>query len=213
MTRVDTAPRWLAVFDLDGTLTWRDTLVLFLLSFLRRHPWRVFGLWRLPFALLSFVARGRDRGALKSRVGYRLRRPGGVGAGCAATIVRLRTKTGSMHVNLVPEGRLFHLAAGFACRENAAEPGDNEIEHGGQRRPGSALGTQTPRHSRLGAAPVHGRGLRLVGEECSGCQGVGSGNQKHRGMVEISSGAASISKRRTTDVEETCCPARAVISV
>ena len=25
---VDAAPRWLAVFDLDGTLTWRDTLVL-----------------------------------------------------------------------------------------------------------------------------------------------------------------------------------------
>jgi phosphatidylglycerophosphatase C len=68
MTRVDAAPRWLAVFDLDGTLTWRDTLVLFLLSFLRRHPWRVFGLWRLPFALLSYVAGGRDRGALKSRV-------------------------------------------------------------------------------------------------------------------------------------------------
>jgi phosphatidylglycerophosphatase C len=65
---VNPAPRWLAVFDLDGTLTWRDTLVLFLLSFLRRHPWRVFGLWRLPFALLSFVARGRDRGALKSLV-------------------------------------------------------------------------------------------------------------------------------------------------
>jgi phosphatidylglycerophosphatase C len=65
---VNAAPRWLAVFDLDGTLTWRDTLVLFLLSFVRRHPWRVFGLWRLPFALLSFAARGRDRGALKSRV-------------------------------------------------------------------------------------------------------------------------------------------------
>jgi phosphatidylglycerophosphatase C len=65
---VNPAPRWLAVFDLDGTLTWRDTLVLFLLSFLRRYPWRVFGLWRLPFALLSFVARGRDRGALKSLV-------------------------------------------------------------------------------------------------------------------------------------------------
>ncbi|MHB8474682.1 MAG: HAD family hydrolase [Steroidobacteraceae bacterium] len=68
MTRVNAAPRWLAVFDLDGTLTWRDTLVLFLLSFLRRHPWRVFGLWRLPIALLCFAARGRDRGALKSRV-------------------------------------------------------------------------------------------------------------------------------------------------
>jgi phosphatidylglycerophosphatase C len=60
--------RWVAVFDLDGTLTWRDTLVWFLLNYLRRHPWRVVRLWRLPFALLSFVALGRDRGALKSRV-------------------------------------------------------------------------------------------------------------------------------------------------
>lgn len=68
MPMVNTATRWLAVFDLDGTLTWRDTLMLFLLSFVRRHPWRIFGLWRLPFAFLTFVARGRDRGALKSQV-------------------------------------------------------------------------------------------------------------------------------------------------
>jgi phosphatidylglycerophosphatase C len=60
--------RWVAVFDLDGTLTWHDTLFLFLVSFLRRHPWRVLGLWRLPFALGSFLARNRDRGLLKSRV-------------------------------------------------------------------------------------------------------------------------------------------------
>jgi len=60
--------RSVAVFDLDGTLTWRDTLLPFLLSFLRRHPRRVMRLWRMPFALLSFVAQGRDRGALKSRV-------------------------------------------------------------------------------------------------------------------------------------------------
>ena len=59
--------RWVAVFDLDGTLTWRDTLASFLLEFLRRHPWRVFGLWRLPFALLNFLG-NRDRGLLKSRV-------------------------------------------------------------------------------------------------------------------------------------------------
>lgn len=60
--------RWVAVFDLDGTLTWRDTLLPFLTSFLRRHPWRVLRLWRLPFASLSFVMRNRDRGLLKSRV-------------------------------------------------------------------------------------------------------------------------------------------------
>src|SRR5271156_3847989 len=60
--------RSVAVFDLDGTLTWGDTLVLFLTSYLLRHPWRVLGSWRLPFALVSFVARNRDRGLLKSRI-------------------------------------------------------------------------------------------------------------------------------------------------
>ena len=59
---------WLAVFDLDGTLTWRDTLLLFLLSFLRRHPSRWFALWRVPLALGAYLARRRDRGELKSRV-------------------------------------------------------------------------------------------------------------------------------------------------
>jgi phosphatidylglycerophosphatase C len=69
MTSGAPAPqRWVAVFDLDGTLTWRDTLFLFLVSFLRRRPWRALGLWRLPIALASFLARGRDRGLLKSRV-------------------------------------------------------------------------------------------------------------------------------------------------
>ena len=60
--------RSVALFDLDGTLTWGDTFVLFLTSYLRRHPWRVLGSWRLPFALFSFVARDRDRGLLKSRI-------------------------------------------------------------------------------------------------------------------------------------------------
>src|SRR5258708_2492092 len=62
------APRWVAVFDLDGTLTWRDTLFLFLRSFVRRHPRRLPRLWRLPFALCSFLVQNRDRGLLKSRV-------------------------------------------------------------------------------------------------------------------------------------------------
>jgi phosphatidylglycerophosphatase C len=67
-SRTSAARRWVAVFDLDGTLTWRDTLALFLASFLRHHPWRLVGLWRLPLALFSFAARNRDRGLLKSRV-------------------------------------------------------------------------------------------------------------------------------------------------
>ena len=60
--------RWVAVFDLDGTLTWRDTLGAFLASFLRRHPWRLLGLWRMPAAFLGFVALNRDRGLVKSQV-------------------------------------------------------------------------------------------------------------------------------------------------
>ena len=58
---------WIALFDLDGTLTWRDTLLPYLLGFVRRRPHRVLGLWRLPYALICYW-RDRDRGALKSRV-------------------------------------------------------------------------------------------------------------------------------------------------
>jgi phosphatidylglycerophosphatase C len=58
---------WVALFDLDGTLTWRDTLLPFLLGFMQRHPLRLFRLWRLPFALYCYWS-DRDRGALKSRV-------------------------------------------------------------------------------------------------------------------------------------------------
>ena len=70
MTASETATPtpWVALFDLDGTLTWRDTLFPFLVSFLRQHPRRIPGLWRLPWALARYAARGRDRGLLKSRV-------------------------------------------------------------------------------------------------------------------------------------------------
>jgi phosphatidylglycerophosphatase C len=54
----------LAVFDLDGTITRRDTLGPFLLGYLKRNPWRVV---RFPYALLPpfrFLL-DRDRGALK----------------------------------------------------------------------------------------------------------------------------------------------------
>lgn len=58
---------WVALFDLDGTLTWRDTLLPFLAGFVRRRPHRALGLWRLPLALLRYWQE-RDRGALKSSV-------------------------------------------------------------------------------------------------------------------------------------------------
>jgi phosphatidylglycerophosphatase C len=66
-THTSLAPAaWVALFDLDGTLTWRDTFLPFLLGFLRRRPWRVLGLWRSPLALVQY-GRDRDRGALKSK--------------------------------------------------------------------------------------------------------------------------------------------------
>lgn len=57
----------LAVFDLDGTLTRRDTLVPYLQGWLARHPRRR-RMLRLVTALGRFYALGRDRGRLKSDV-------------------------------------------------------------------------------------------------------------------------------------------------
>jgi phosphatidylglycerophosphatase C len=62
-----TSGAWVALFDLDGTLTWRDTLLPFLAGFVLRHPHRALRFWRLPHALLRYWQE-RDRGALKSRV-------------------------------------------------------------------------------------------------------------------------------------------------
>jgi phosphatidylglycerophosphatase C len=56
-----------AVFDLDGTLTWRDTLQPFLTGYALRHPSRLASLWRLPLAIAGYLGHP-DRGLLKSRV-------------------------------------------------------------------------------------------------------------------------------------------------
>jgi phosphatidylglycerophosphatase C len=55
-----------AVFDLDGTLTYRDTFIPWLFGFVRRQPrrwWRFLGL--LPIGLAATLG-VRDRGRLKS---------------------------------------------------------------------------------------------------------------------------------------------------
>jgi phosphatidylglycerophosphatase C len=58
--------RAIAVFDLDGTLTWHDTLLPFLVGYLARHPRRLPRLWRLPAALATYLFGNRDRGVLKA---------------------------------------------------------------------------------------------------------------------------------------------------
>ncbi len=55
----------IAVFDLDGTITRRDTLLPYLLGWLRRRRGRCWRLWALPGPLLRFAI-DRDRGRLKS---------------------------------------------------------------------------------------------------------------------------------------------------
>ena len=53
------------VFDLDGTITQRDTYLPFLFGFLLRKPWRVFRLIGLPFAVVMHLAGLRNNTWLK----------------------------------------------------------------------------------------------------------------------------------------------------
>ena len=57
----------MALFDLDGTLTHRDTLLPFLVGYLTRHPARLLQLGQIVPAVLGYAFGGRDRGLLKSR--------------------------------------------------------------------------------------------------------------------------------------------------
>ncbi|MEJ1960687.1 MAG: hypothetical protein WDO56_03745 [Gammaproteobacteria bacterium] len=55
----------LAVFDLDGTITRHDTLIQFVLGYLKSRPWRLFGFVLAIPAVLQYMLRFSDRGALK----------------------------------------------------------------------------------------------------------------------------------------------------
>ena len=54
-----------ALFDLDGTLTWRDTLIPFLMRYALHHPQRLLRLWQLLPSALRYLA-DHDRGLMKS---------------------------------------------------------------------------------------------------------------------------------------------------
>lgn len=62
------APRRLAVFDLDGTLSRADTFGPFVLGMLRRHPLRALRLPLLIFPSLGYALRLVSRGGLKGAV-------------------------------------------------------------------------------------------------------------------------------------------------
>jgi phosphatidylglycerophosphatase C len=56
------------VFDLDGTLTWHDSFLRFIVGYLRLNPLRLLRVWRAPTALLRYFFGGFDRGLLKQSV-------------------------------------------------------------------------------------------------------------------------------------------------
>lgn len=59
-------PMQLALFDLDGTITRRDTLFPYVMSVCLRRPLRLARvLARMPGALLRFLFQGKERGPLK----------------------------------------------------------------------------------------------------------------------------------------------------
>jgi phosphatidylglycerophosphatase C len=55
----------LVFFDLDGTITRRDTLIGYVTGFALRHPFRLLGFIRALPALFAFLLGDRDRGRLK----------------------------------------------------------------------------------------------------------------------------------------------------
>jgi phosphatidylglycerophosphatase C len=67
MTKKAESVPWVALFDLDGTITWHDTLLPFLMGYIKRRPRKLMQLWRLAPALQAYVRVG-DRGDLKSRL-------------------------------------------------------------------------------------------------------------------------------------------------
>jgi phosphatidylglycerophosphatase C len=56
----------LALFDLDGTITRRDTLLPYVMGFVLRHPARLVRLPRMLPALVRYLLGRADRGELKS---------------------------------------------------------------------------------------------------------------------------------------------------
>jgi phosphatidylglycerophosphatase C len=55
----------LALFDLDGTITWRDALLPYVAGYLLRHPARLVRLPRVLPVLIRYLVRRADRGELK----------------------------------------------------------------------------------------------------------------------------------------------------
>ena len=107
----------MALFDLDGTLTHRDTLFPFLFGYLARHPVRLPQVGRIVPAVFDYAFGGRDRGLLKSRA---IR---AVMAGDARTLIEAWAER--FVADLKPRGAF--RAAGLAVLEAHRSAGDRLV--------------------------------------------------------------------------------------
>ena len=62
----------LVVFDLDGTITRRDTLAAYVFGFALRRPWRLLGYLAVLPTLVRFALRRADHGELKGALIHRV---------------------------------------------------------------------------------------------------------------------------------------------
>ena len=63
--QADTHLKTVAIFDLDNTITYKDTYLAFLFKLLRDHPLRLFNCVKLPVAVLLYKTGRRDNSWLK----------------------------------------------------------------------------------------------------------------------------------------------------
>ena len=57
----------ISIFDLDGTLTKKDTYLIYLMGYILRHPSKLITCFQLPFALLLFFLNVRNNQWLKEK--------------------------------------------------------------------------------------------------------------------------------------------------
>ena len=147
-----------------------------------------------------------------------------------AAYARRRAANRYLDPHCAPDAR---SARRHSRRLSTAQPGDGDVsgERGIPNPAGAGLPRLAVRNCRAfaqGAIPGNGskrhqpgrerqlsdcddRGLRLVGQECSRCEGVGSWNSKYRALAEISSRPRSARGRRAADFEEAYLPSAALI--
>lgn len=73
-TPLSDASQTMAVFDFDGTLTYKDTFVRFLYLVLAEHKARLAACWELPLDVTRYMLGWRDNSWLKQRFMHRILR-------------------------------------------------------------------------------------------------------------------------------------------